>query len=217
MAHAAGEDQKDYLLKLIGAPRIEEPAKDGAVITNYGKSFEDYPLDTARLAHVTNQAAKLAGWGRDLPKGHGLGIATHRSFLSYVSTVVEVKVDDQGKITIPGIWSAIDAGTVVNPRHVTTQIEGGTIFGISNAMFGQLTAKNGQVQQANFPDWRVMRMLESPRAMQVKIIDSDAPPGGVGEPGTPPAAPALANAIFAATGQRIRELPILGMNDQLTI
>ncbi len=217
MAHAAGKDQKDYLLELIGAPRIEEPAKDGAVISNYGKSLDDYPLDTARLANVTKQAAKLARWGRTLPDGHGLGIATHRSFLSYVSTVIEVKVDADGTITIPGIWSVIDAGTVVNPRHVTTQLEGGTLYGISNAMFGQLTAKNGQIQQANFPDWRVMRMLESPRAMQVKIIESDAPPGGVGEPGTPPAAPALANAIFAATGQRIRQLPILGMNNQLAI
>jgi len=217
LAHAAGKDQKDYLLELIGSARIEEPGKDDAVITNYGRSFDDYPLDTARLANVTKEAAKLAGWGRDLPAGHGLGIATHRSFLSYVSTVVEVKVDDAGNITIPGIWSAIDAGTVVNPRHVTTQLEGGTLYGISNAMFGQLTAKNGQVQQANFPDWRVMRMLESPKAMQVKIIESDAPPGGVGEPGTPPAAPALANAIFAASGQRIRQLPILGMNNQLAI
>lgn len=210
LAHAAGRDQKDYLLELIGPPRIIDPREEGAEYDNYGDPLEEYPIDTARLAHVTREAAALADWGRSLPKGRGLGIAAHRSFLSYVATVVEVAVDDEGRLSIEGVWSVIDAGTVVNPGHVTAQVEGGTIYGLSNALYGAITAKNGAVEQANFPDWRVMRMREAPRAVEVKIIESDAPPGGVGEPPTPPAAPALANAIFAATGQRIRTLPVFG-------
>lgn len=152
----------------------------------------------------------MAGWGRDLPIGHGLGIAVHRSFLSYVATVVEVAVDTTGRLTIPGVWLAVDAGTVVNPRHVRAQMEGGTIYGLSNALFGEITVRNGAVMQSNFPDWRLMRMEEAPRAFEVEIVESDAAPAGVGEPATPPAAPALANAIFNATGERIRRLPILG-------
>lgn len=210
LAHAAGRDPKDYLLELIGPPKRVDPTKEGAEYPNYGSPLSEYPIDTARLAHVTKVAAKMAKWGRTLPKGHGLGIAAHRSFLSYVATVIEVSVDAGGRLTIVGIWSAIDAGTVVNPGNVVSQVEGGTLFGLSNALYGEITAKGGAVNQRNFPDWRVMRMNEAPRAMEVQVVDSDAPPGGVGEPPTPPAAPALTNAIFAATGLRIRDLPIFG-------
>ena len=134
----------------------------------------------------------------------------HRSFLAYVATVIEVSVSPEGDLSIPGIWLAVDAGTVINPRHVRAQMEGGTIYGLSNALYGAITAKNGAIVQDNFPSWRLMKMAESPRAFEVEIIRSNKPPAGVGEPGTPPAAPALANAIFAATGQRMRSLPLIG-------
>lgn len=210
MAHAAGQDPKDYLLDLIGEPRIVDPTAEGASYANYDASLEDYPIETGRLSHVAKQAAKMAGWGRKLPKGHGLGIAVHRSFLSYIATVIEVKVTPDGTLTVPGIWLAVDAGTVVNPRHAKAQMEGGTLFGLSNALYGEITAKNGAVEQTNFDNWRLMRMAEAPRAFETHIVDSTARPAGLGEPATPPAVPALTNAIFAATGQRIRTLPILG-------
>ena len=210
LAAAADRDPKDFLLELIGPPRLVDPREEGAEYDNYGDPMEEYPIDTGRLADVTNMAAEMAGWGRELPQGHGLGIAAHRSFLSYVATVVEVKVDDSGRLTIPGVWSAIDAGTVVNTRHVEAQMEGGCLYGLSNALYGEITAKNGAIEQSNFPSWRLMKMSEAPRHFEVKIMASHAPPGGVGEPPTPPAAPALTNAIFAATGKRIRNLPIFG-------
>ncbi|MEM7687735.1 MAG: molybdopterin cofactor-binding domain-containing protein [Pseudomonadota bacterium] len=210
MAHAAGRDQKDYLLELIGEDRIIDPSAEGAEYSNYGGSNEDYPIETKRLKAVVEKAAAMANWGRDLPDGSGLGIAVHRSFLAYVATVVEVSVSPEGELAIPGIWLAVHAGTVINPRHVRAQMEGGTIYGLSNALYGSITAKNGAIVQDNFPSWRLMKMAESPRAFEVEIIRSKKPPAGVGEPGTPPAAPALANAIFAATGQRMRTLPMIG-------
>ncbi len=215
LAHAAGRDPKDYLLELIGPDRIIDPTKEGAEdYANYNASQSEYPISTGRLAHVVKVAAKMARWGRKLPKGHGLGIAVHRSFLSYIATVVEVAVADDGAITIPGVWLAADAGTVVNPRHSTAQLEGGTLYGLSNALYGEITVTDGAVDQSNFPNWRAMRMSEAPRAFEVNIIESNEPPAGIGEPGTPPAAPALTNAIFAATGMRIRDLPVLGPNRQ---
>lgn len=210
LAHAAGRDQKDYLLELIGPARRIDPTVEGATYGNYGAELGEYPIDTGRLRQVVEKAAAMAKWGRKLPKGRGLGIAAHRSFLSYVATVVEVAVGEDGKLTIPGVWVAVDAGTVINPRHVRAQMEGGTIYGLSNALYGAITAKGGAVVQDNFPSWRLMRMGEAPRAFEVEIIASDAPPGGVGEPPTPPAAPALANAIFTATGHRLRTLPLIG-------
>lgn len=210
MAHAAGRDQKEYLLELIGDARTIDPGDEGATYPNYDASIEEYPIETARLTNVVNMAADMAKWGRDLPSGHGLGIAVHRSFLSYIATVIEVAVGADGTLTIPGVWLALDAGTVINPRHARAQMEGGTIYGLSNALFGEITAKDGAVVQENFPSWRVLRMGEAPRAFEVEIVKSNSAPAGVGEPATPPAAPALTNAIFNATGHRIRKLPIIG-------
>ena len=210
LAHAAGRDQKEYLLELIGPSRTLDPNKEGAKYDNYGSPMDKYPIDTGRMATIIEKVADMADWGRDLPEGHGLGIAHHRSFTSYAATVIEVAVDDDGRLTIPGVWSAIDAGTVVNPNHTAQQIEGGTIYGLSNALYGEISARDGIIEQANFPNWRVMRMNEAPRAFETAIVESTASPGGVGEPPTPPAAPALTNAIFDAVGVRIRRLPVFG-------
>ena len=209
LAHAAGRDPKDYLLELIGPPREIDPRTEGAEYDNYGSSMDTHPIDTGRLRAVTEMVAELADWGRTLPEGHGLGIAAHRSFTSYVATVVEVAMVDD-RLTIPAVWSVMDAGTVVNTDHALSQLEGGTLFGLSNALYGEITAKDGAIVQDNFPRWRVMRMNESPPRMEARLVPSGAPPGGGGEPPTPPAAPALANAIFAATGTRVRRLPIFG-------
>lgn len=214
LAAAAGRDPKDYLLELIGKPRIIDlNGKENAKYANYGGDPVEYPIDTARLLHVAERVSEMADWGRELPKGHGLGIAVHRSFLSYVATVIEVAVSEEGELKIIGCWSVIDAGTVVNPLHVRAQTEGGTIFGISNALYGKITVSDGVVDQVNFPDWRLLRMNEAPHHFEVEVVESNAPPAGVGEPAVPPAAPALANAIFAATGKRFRTLPIIGPDE----
>ena len=145
-----------------------------------------------------------------MPKGHGLGIAVHRSFVSYIATVVEVAVDDKGKIAVPRVDTAIDCGTYINPERIQSQIEGAAIMGLSLAKYGEITFKGGRVQQKNFDDFAVVRMDEAPLITNVHIVPPapGTPPSGAGEPGVPPFAPALTNAIFAATGKRIRALPI---------
>ncbi|TCU69522.1 isoquinoline 1-oxidoreductase beta subunit [Bradyrhizobium sp. R2.2-H] len=208
IAQATGRDQKDMLLELIGSPRIVKPnVKD---LWNYGEPQDSYPIDTARLRKVVELVAEKGEWGRKLPKGHGLGIAVHRSFVSYIATIVEVAVDDKGKLTVPRVDTAIDCGTYVNPERIASQIEGAAIMGLSLAKYGEITFKDGKVQQKNFDDFQVVRMDDSPLVTNVYIVPpaSDTPPSGVGEPGVPPFAPALINAIFAATGKRIRALPI---------
>lgn len=209
-AHAAGRDPKDYLLELIGAPRIVDLKAQGVDYPNMGP-IEQYPVDTARLRKVVELAAEQSGWGkRAIPKGHGMGIAAHRSFLSYIATVVEVAVGPDGKISIPRVDTAVDAGMIVSPDRVRSQFEGAAVFGASLALMGEITATAGKIDQSNFHDYPVARINEAPLETRVHIVESDAPPAGVGEPGVPPFAPALCNAIFAATGKRIRELPISG-------
>ena len=154
-------------------------------------------------------AAERSGWAKKKPAaGRALGIAAHRSFLSYIATVVEVEVDDKGKVRIPRVDIAVDAGTIINPDRVKSQFEGAAVFGTSIAMMGEITASKGEIQQSNFHDYPVARIQEAPVETYVHIVSSDAPPAGVGEPGVPPMSPAICNAIFAATGKRVRELPV---------
>ncbi|NDV91655.1 molybdopterin-dependent oxidoreductase [Alteromonas sp. 345S023] len=207
-AHKAGKDQKDYLLATIGPDRILNVSEQGAEYGNYGGDKTDYPLDISRLRHVIEKVADMASWGRKMPKGRGLGIAAHRSFLTYVATVVEVEVSDSGELTVIKSWSAIDAGTVVNTDTVKNQVQGGSIFGMTAALSEGITFDKGRAQQSNFHDYRVPRMSDAPLEVEVEIVPSEAPPAGVGEPATPVFAPALCNAIFAACGKRIRHLPI---------
>jgi isoquinoline 1-oxidoreductase beta subunit len=209
LAHATNRDQKDMLLELIGSPRI---VKLDSVQNpwNYGEPYDSYPIDTARLRRVVEFVAEKGGWGRTVPTGHGLGIAVHRSFVSYIATIVEVSVGDKWKLTVHQVDTAIDCGTFVNPERIQSQIEGAAIMGLSLAKYGEITFKDGKVQQGNFDDFPVIRIDESPLVTNVHIVpvDANTPPSGVGEPGVPPFAPALMNAIFAATGKRVRALPI---------
>ncbi|HQT77213.1 MAG: twin-arginine translocation pathway signal protein, partial [Rhodospirillales bacterium 20-64-7] len=210
IAHATGRDPKDMLLELIGPARIVDVGPSVQKLWDYGEPLSSYPIDAGRLRRTVEMVADKAGWGRKLPKGHGLGIAAHRSFVSYVATVVEVAVDDKGKLTIPRVDTVIDCGTHVNPERIQSQIEGAAVMGVSLAKYGNLTFKNGRVVQSNFNDFQVTRIDEAPQVTNVYIMPAgpDVPPSGVGEPGVPPVAPALCNAIFAATGKRIRSMPI---------
>jgi isoquinoline 1-oxidoreductase subunit beta len=207
LAAAAGRDPREFLLELLGPARHVVP-KTTEAYENYGESMETYPIDTGRYRAVIEAAAAKIGWGRKLPKGSGLGIAAHRSFASYVCTALEVAIGTDGTITIPRVATAVDCGIAIHPDRIRSQMEGAAIMGISGALHGQVTFKNGRAEQGNFDTYEVARMPEAPGAIDVVIIDNDGPPGGVGEPGLPPFAPALCNAIFAATGKRIRRLPI---------
>jgi len=207
LAHAAGRDPLDYLLDLIGNPRTID--FKGVEYPNYGASMDAYPWETGRLRHVTEMVAEKSGWGkRKHGKGTGVGIAAHRSFLTYVATVVEVEVNDQGEVRIPRVDMVLDAGLVVNPEATRAQFEGAAVFGTSVVRSGEITATKGAINQSNFQDYPVARITEAPYQTNVHIVESDAPPAGVGEPGVPPFVAALCNAIFDATGKRVRDLPI---------
>jgi isoquinoline 1-oxidoreductase beta subunit len=209
LAAAAGRDRVEYLLETIGEPRHLDLQAQGVKYWNNGKPINDYPLDTGRLRHVIEVAAEQSGWAKKKPvKGRALGIAAHRSFLAYVAAVVEVEVYDKGQVKIPRVDIAIDAGQIIDPDRVKAQLEGAAVFGTSIAMLGEITAADGRIQQSNFNNYRVARINEAPYVTHVHLVPSKALSVGVGEPGVPPIAPAICNAIFAATGKRIRELPI---------
>jgi isoquinoline 1-oxidoreductase subunit beta len=203
LAHNAGRDSLEYLLELFGPPRVLN-----LNIPNY-PSEPGYPLDIGRLRRVTEMAAEKAGWGkRKLGNGSGLGIAVQRYSYTYVASVVEVEVTEKGDIRIPRIDTVVDAGTAVNPANIRAQFEGAAVFGTSIARGCEITATNGVIDQSNFYDYPVARIDEAPYQTNVYVVESSAPPASAGEAGVSVIPPALCNAIFAATGKRIRDLPL---------
>jgi isoquinoline 1-oxidoreductase beta subunit len=200
-------DPVDNLLDLLGADR-DIPFKEMMPeFENYGEPLDQFPWNTARFRNVIKLVAEKSGWGQRLPKGQGMGICAHKSFLTYVACVVKVSVEG-GKIRIPEVHYAVDCGVVVNRNSVINQFEGGAVFALSGALKGSIDFKNGQTVQTNFDKYGVMHMEDAPGEVFVHLVDSDEKPTGVGEPPVPPVAPALANALFAATGKRYRNLPV---------
>jgi len=209
LAHMAGTNYVDYYLKMLGPDRNVDLTPDGVKPWNNGQSTETFPLDTGRLRRVLEQCAAKSNYGKFRnTKNRAIGIAAHRSFLSYVATAVEIDIDSQGNLTIPNVWTVADLGQVVMPDRVRAQFEGAAVFGTSLAMMGEITADAGRIVQSNFHNYPVARMKQSPKRVDVTIVESKAPHAGAGEPGAPVIAPAITAAIFNATGKRIRELPI---------
>lgn len=181
LAHAAGKDPYEFRRALL----VKHPRHKAAL----------------------ELAAEKAGWRKPLPQGRGRGIAVHESFKSFVAQVAEVSVSKEGRVRVHRVVCAIDCGPVVNPDTVRAQMESGIVFGLTAALYGEITLEKGRVKQRNFHDYPMLRMNEMP-TVEVHIVPSREAQGGVGEPGVPPIAPAVANAVFAATGRRIRRLPI---------
>jgi isoquinoline 1-oxidoreductase beta subunit len=181
LAHAAGKDPYEYRQSLLGKH--------------------------LRHRRVLELAAEKAAWGKPLPQGRGRGIALHESFGSFLAHVAEVSVSKEGDLRVHRVVCAIDCGPVVNPDTVHAQMEGAVVFGLTAALYGEITFEKGRVKQRNFHDYAMLRMNEMPE-VEVHIVPSTDKMGGVGEPGVPPVAPAVANAIFAVTGKRVRRLPM---------
>jgi len=197
LAHAAGKDPLEFQLALLGEPRIfgEKNTRDG--------------YDSGRMATVLKTAAERAGWGkRQLPPGHALGIAHFFSHLGYFAEVVEASVDPSGQVKVHKVWAVGDVGsTIINPSGAENQVQGSVLDGIAQALGQKITFAEGRTQQANFGQYPLMRMASAP-PVDVHFVLTDNPPTGLGEPALPPVIPALCNAIFKATGKRIRSLPI---------
>jgi isoquinoline 1-oxidoreductase subunit beta len=193
LAHTAGIDPVAFWLQLVGnEPQVQV--------------LEDFRFDASRLRNVIETAARNSNWAEPLPKGRGRGIAASYNQGAWVAEVAEVTVVD-GSLSVDRISCAIDCGRIINPQAAVNQVQGGIIDGLSAALYGEITVRDGVVQQGNFDDYRICRMAEIP-VIDVHLVDSDQAPRGLGEGPLPPVAPAVTNAIFAATGQRIRALPI---------
>lgn len=193
LAVASGKDGIDFRMDLIGKDRELSEGRQ-------------HTFSSKRLKNVLQKAKDISGWGKKLPEGHGMGVAIHYSFYSYVASVVEVSVKNN-KVQVENIYQVLDCGMYVNKDNVINQMEGAAIFGMSIAMFNKISTEGGAVQQSNFHDYPMTRMNHAPNIV-VEIIDNEHEPTGVGEPGVPPIAAAITNAIFDATGKRIRKLPL---------
>jgi isoquinoline 1-oxidoreductase beta subunit len=196
LAHAAAADPFEFRMRQLGDARLVKDAVD-----QHGR-----PLDTARFKAVLELAAQKGSWGKPLPAGQGRGIACHYSFNSYVSNLIEVTVN-KGVVRVNRVVSAVDIGTPVNPDGIRAQVESAIVYGLTAALKSQITIENGRAVESNFNKFTTLSMKEMP-VIEVHIIPSTLAPTGIGEPGLPPTAPALTNAIFAATGKRLRRLPI---------
>ena len=194
LAHAAGRDHLEFLLEIMGEPRWFE---EGNIRS----------LNTGRAVDVINLAAEKAGWGRKMPQGHGLGLAFHFSHAAHIAEVAEVSVDANKKLTVHNVTVAVDIGPIINMSGATSQVEGAVIDGLSTMAAQKITMENGRIQQSNFHDYKILRMPSSPK-VDIHFIQSDHAPTGIGEPALPPLAPAVGNAIFAATGHRVRRMPL---------
>jgi isoquinoline 1-oxidoreductase beta subunit len=181
LAHSAGKDPYQYRRALL----------------------QKHP----RHLKVLQTAAEKAGWGKRMAKGRGRGIAVHESFGSFIAQAAEVSLTAKNELRVHRVVCAVDCGRIVNPDTIKAQMESGIVFGLTAALYGAITLKNGRVEQENFHDYPLLHMAAMPK-VEVHIISSDEPPGGIGEPGVPPIAPAVANALFAASGARVRSLPL---------
>lgn len=198
LATAAGVDPVQFRLRLLDPARhVKDP-----------ENAKDPGVYTARLKKVLEVVAEKSGWGTPLPAGRARGVACHSSFESYVAEVAEVSVDKDGSPRVHRVVAAVDCGTTINPDGAKAQIEGGIVFGLSAALFGAITIAGGAVEQTNFDGFRILRMNESPE-VEVHLVESGAAPSGLGEPGVPPIAPAVANALFMLTGKRLRKMPFV--------
>ncbi len=188
-------DPLELRLRLLAEPRKVRVPPDA-----------ESTLDTSRLRACVELVAAKAGWGKPLPKGRGRGLACHFSFETYVAEVAEVTVTN-GVVKVDRVVAAVDCGRVINPGGARAQIEGGIVYGLTAVLKSAITIDRGRVEQSNFDDYEMLRIEETP-LIEVHFVPSDAAPTGLGEPGLPPCAPAVMNAIFAATGRRLRRLPI---------
>jgi isoquinoline 1-oxidoreductase beta subunit len=204
LAAASGRDPLAVLLEVLGPARTLTAREVG--MDRLDNAPEGHPIEVGRLRHVTERVAEISGWEKARRAGRAVGIAAHRSFLSYVAAVVAVSHDKNKRLRVDDVWMVADAGRLNNADRVKSQFEGAVVFGLSLALYGRITAKGGAIEQSNFADYPIVRMAEAPRT-QVELVESRAPHAGVGEPGVPPIAPALANAIFTLTGKRLREIP----------
>ncbi|WP_042145585.1 MULTISPECIES: molybdopterin cofactor-binding domain-containing protein [unclassified Pseudoalteromonas] len=193
-------------LDLIGSDRVVDPTENGFKYSNYNLDPKAHPIDTKRIKHIINLISDKANVEHKLPQGQGWGISFLRSFGSFVAAATKVEVKDK-KVTVLEMHTAVDCGIVVTPDRVKAQMEGAMIFGLSIALMGEITVDKGIVEQSNFHDYPVTRINQVPKLF-VHLVDSDAPPGGIGEPGVPPVAPSITNAIYHASKTRIRDLPV---------
>jgi isoquinoline 1-oxidoreductase beta subunit len=213
LAHAAGCDAVHYLLGLLGPDRVLDRKSFPADYPLDDAAYARFPVDTGRFRRVLEVVSEKSGWDkRKHSRGEGWGVAVHRTSLTYVASVVQVHVDTDRRVKILRVNTAADAGTIVNPEGMRKQYEGAAVFATSLTRHGEITATNGVIAQSNFHDYRMARMNDAPGEIVVHLIKSESPPTGIGESGVPPIAPAICNAIFAATGERVRELPISRAN-----